>query len=163
MRQPDAKRKLPLVEVFMALFVGIGCLVIVLLFTNISRPRQIPLGVVTAALTVIPAPTQTPAPNTPLPATPTSNVDAPQGPGTGVLAVGSYVQINGTEGEGLRVREGPGLGYEPLFLALESEVFKIIDGPQRADEYTWWRLAAPFDEALNGWSVENFMLPVDEP
>jgi hypothetical protein len=163
MMKPDAKIKLPFVEIFMALFVGFGCLVIVLLFANISRPRQTTSGVVTAALTVIPAPTETPAPRTPLPVTPTLGADAPLGPAAGVLVVGSFVQINGTEGEGLRVREGPGLGYEPLFLALESEVFKIIDGPQRADEYTWWRLAAPFDESLNGWSVENYMLPVDEP
>jgi len=162
MRQNSARR-LPVAELFIAIFVGVGCLVMIVLLMNISRPRQNPLGVVTAALTVIPAPTETLAPPTLSTTTPTSNVDAPSGPGAGILAVGAYVQIFGTEGEGLRVREGPGLGHEPLFLALESEVFMIIDGPQRADEYTWWRLAAPYDETLNGWSVENYLLPVDEP
>lgn len=163
MMQNKPKRKLPLVEIFLALLVGLGCLTIVLLVINISRPSQTPLGVVTAAFVVIPASTETLAPPTPVPVTPTSSVDAPLGPGAGVLSVGSYVQISGTEGEGLRVREGAGLAFEPLFLGLESEVFKIIAGPSEADGYTWWHLAAPFDETLNGWSVENYLVPVNEP
>ncbi len=153
--------KLPFLELFLAIIFGSGALILVLLIINSTRPRQTPVGMVTAALTVILAPTETPVPPTAIAVTPTS--DAPAGPGAGILAVGGFVQVSGTQGDGLRVREGPGLGYEPLFLGLESEVFKIIDGPQKTDGYTWWHLAAPFDETLNGWSVDNYLIPVDEP
>lgn len=157
----NTRIRFPLLELFLALIVGSGALIFILLLVNFSRPRQTPLGLVTAALTVIIAPSETPVPPTPIPMTPTR--DVPAGPGAGHLTVGGYVQVSGTQGDGLRVREGPGLGYEPLFLGLESEVFKIIDGPTSADGYTWWHLAAPFDETLNGWSVDNYLIPVEEP
>jgi hypothetical protein len=73
------------------------------------------IGFVPADVTVIPAPTGTSgAPPTPTIdpfATPTS----PAG-----VAIGNYVQISGTEGQGLRIRAEPGLGGEFQFLAYDS-------------------------------------------
>ncbi len=112
-------------------------------------------------LDVIYAPTETPIPPTPLPVTPTIALDVPP-PASGI-SEGGYVQISGTGGDGLRVREGPGLDREPLFVGLESEIFQIIDGPHEADGYTWWHLSAPYDETIHGWAVSNYLAFVEAP
>jgi len=129
----------------------------------ITRParRTEPLALV--ALTIIPAPTETPMIPTPLPATPATASDLPSAPGAGVLYVGAYVQISGTGGEGLRIRQGPGLSYEQRYLGMEAEVFKIVGGPQEADGYTWWQLVAPYDDTISGWAVSNYLDAVDAP
>ena len=65
-------------------------------------------------LTVIPAPTATPL--TP----PTATLDPAflptATPAPGEIAIGVYVQIAGTDGEGFRIRDVPGLVSTPLFL-----------------------------------------------
>ena len=132
-----------------------------LLLLNLTRLPRTPVGLVTAMLTVIPAPTETPVPPTPAPVTPSAIPDVPPAPGD--IVIGAYVQVSGTGGDGLRVREGPGLGYEPEFVGLESEVFQAIAGPQEVDGYIWWHLAAPYDESINGWAVSNYLEVVEEP
>jgi len=115
----------------------------------------------TPVLTKIAAPTMTPesvAPTaTPTP-TPTSIFFLPEG----VIGVGAYVQVTGTNGAGLRMRSDPGLGGEVNFTALDSEVFLVIDGPVEADGYTWWHLEAPYDQTRNGWSAGDFLIPIKE-
>jgi hypothetical protein len=116
------------------------------------------IGFVPADVTVIPAPTGTSgAPPTPTIdpfATPTS----PAG-----VAIGNYVQISGTEGQGLRIRAEPGLGGEFQFLAYDSEVFVVQDGPREVDGYVWWYLVAPYNETRVGWAAADFLSYVPEP
>jgi len=76
---------------------------------------------------------------------------------TGGIAVGQFVQVQGTQGLGLRVREGPGLQRRVLFLARETEVFRVVDGPVEADGHVWWYLAAPYAESRRGWAVQDFL------
>jgi hypothetical protein len=75
---------------------------------------------------------------------------------------GTLVEINGTGGDGLRLREKPGLNENVRFVALESEVFLIKDGPQEAGDYTWWLLEAPYDSKIQGWGVANYLTPVTQ-
>lgn len=123
-----------------------------------SARQNSDVGFAPADVTVIPAPTGTSgAPPTPTIdpfATPTS----PAG-----IAIGNYVQINGTEGQGLRIRAEPGLGGEFQFLAYDSEVFVIQDGPREVDGYVWWYLVAPYDETRVGWAAADFLTYVPEP
>jgi hypothetical protein len=123
-----------------------------------SATRSSGVGFVPADLTVIPAPTGTSgAPPTPTIdpfATPTS----PAG-----IAIGNYVQITGTEGQGLRIRAEPGLDGEFQFLAYDAEVFVIQDGPQEVDGYTWWYLVAPYDETRVGWAAADFLTYIPAP
>jgi len=116
------------------------------------------VGPVPADVTVIPAPTSTSgAPPTPTIdpfATPTS----PAG-----IAIGNYVQISGTEGQGLRIRKDPGLCGEFEFLAYDSEVFTVQDGPRDVDGYTWWYLVAPYDDTRTGWAAADFLSYVPAP
>ncbi|MFZ5821386.1 MAG: hypothetical protein ACOYYJ_15935 [Chloroflexota bacterium] len=119
------------------------------------------LGFVPADLTVIPAPTST------LNVTPTTTLD-PLLAGTptllpDVIGIGGYVQITGTDGDGLRLRASPGLTGEPVFLGYDEEVFEVRDGPQDADGYTWWYLAAPYDETRAGWAAADFLSPIPSP
>src|SRR5512147_3347812 len=75
------------------------------------------------ALTIIVAPTPTPIPTrlvetlTPTPP-----------PSIGGISIGSYVQISGTEGQGLRLRSGAGIDNPPRFLGMDAEVFQVKDG-----------------------------------
>lgn len=143
---------------------GFACLltVITLAWLGFSAPpRNADPGFVPAHLTLIPAPTSTP------PAAPTATPD-PLLSGTPTLpadaiAVGSFVQITGTGGDGLRLRAAPGLTGEPLFLGEEAEVFQVRDGPQEANGYVWWYLVAPYDESRAGWAAANFLAVVPPP
>ena len=116
------------------------------------------IGFAPADLTVIVAPTVTPN------VTPTATVDpfAPS-PTPTSLAIGSYAQITGTEGEGLRIRSQPGLTGEPVFLGLDSEVFLVQDGPREADGYVWWYIVAPYDETRKGWAAADYLTFIPPP
>ena len=128
-------------------------------------PHQKPASV---ALTVIPAPTSTPRyvalTLTPLPPAPAASlfVVTPT-PLPGAFALGVYVQISGTEGQGLHLRAQPGLDSSPLDLGYDSEVFQITGGPQQADGYTWWYLTAPYDQSRSGWAVQDYLSVIPSP
>lgn len=119
-------------------------------------------GDVIALLTVIPAPSGTPLP----PPTPTVDLNAPTATPTlapGQIAVGSYVQIKGTDGLGLRIRSAPGLNGNPLFIAFDAEVFLVNGGPRQSDGYTWYSLVAPYDETRTGWAASDFFTIIPPP
>jgi hypothetical protein len=119
-------------------------------------------GEASALLTVIPAPTSTPPGMNNLFFTPTPTINPLIASGqTGGIAPGVYVQITGTEGEGLRIRTAPGTANDVKFLALDAEVFKVFEGPQDADGYLWWYLEAPYDQTRNGWAAANFLRVVE--
>ena len=143
---------------------GLACLltVITLVWVGFSAsPPRADLGFAPADLTVIPASTSTPI------FTPTATPD-PLSIGTptipaGVIAVGGYVQITGTDGDGLRLRSAPGITSEQLFLGEDAEVFQVRDGPKEANGYIWWYLVAPYDESRAGWAAANFLSVVPSP
>ncbi len=111
-----------------------------------------------ALVTVIPGPTSTLAPTralfTPTPTRPPSI--------EGIYVTG-YVQITGTEGAGLRLRSGPGTSNPPRLLGMEDEVFQVKDGPQIADDFTWWYIEAPYDPERSGWAASKFLKVVNPP
>ncbi|CAG0999988.1 hypothetical protein ANAEL_02884 [Anaerolineales bacterium] len=135
--------------------------IITLVVIGFTSPRLSPeVGFAPADLTLIPAPTHTPN------VTPTPTLDpnlVTPTPDPNTVSVGGYVQISGTEGEGLRIRSAPGLTGETVFFGSESEVFNVRDGPQTADGYTWWYLVAPYDETRAGWAAADFLAVVPSP
>jgi hypothetical protein len=148
-------------------WVIIGALVIACLLTTVSlaafglgRSKQPPQMQSTAILNVIPAPTFTPAPETTAISTPgEGTAAAPSGP----IAKGSYVKVSETAGNGLRLRDQPGLKGKVLLLGSEAEVFKVEDGPVDVDGYTWWYLVGPFDPTRKGWGVADYLFVVESP
>jgi len=137
-----------------------GILIIITVFSiGWTTPPQSPdVGFAPADLTVIPAPTITPN----VTATATPDPCAPSPTPTGI-AVGTYAQITGTNGEGLRIRSEPGLTGESVFLGFDTEVFLVQDGPREADGYVWWYLVAPYDEARAGWAASDFLTYIPAP
>ncbi|NWG05058.1 MAG: hypothetical protein HXY35_00070 [Chloroflexi bacterium] len=121
-------------------------------------PRSSEVGFAPADVTMIPAPTLTSS----APPTPTIDPFAPTPIPTGI-AIGNYVQISGTEGQGLRIRSTPGLDGEFVFLGYDSEVFVVQDGPQTVDGYTWWYLVAPYDDTRVGWAASDFLTYIPAP
>ncbi|MAT44430.1 MAG: hypothetical protein CL609_19015 [Anaerolineaceae bacterium] len=116
----------------------------------------------TAIVTVIEAPIATSIPRETWVPSPTPELTT-EPITTGGLKMGEYAQIYGTDGDGLRIRTGPGQSYNVNFIGLDSEVFLIIGGPEEADGYVWWHLEAPYDEGRNGWAAENYLRIVTTP
>ena len=151
--------------VFLAAVV-FACLLVVSTAITISILRQNAPGqpVGTAMLQVIEAPTSTSVAPTSFPtATLTPLPGTPLPPAPGVISVGAYVQIQGTGLDGLRLRSQPGLQGTVRFVAIEAEVFRVAEGPNDADGYTWWFLVAPYDESVQGWGVSNYLSIVQNP
>jgi len=136
-------------------------LLITLIRIGWTSPRFSPsVGFAPADLTMIPAPTHTPN------VLPTSTLDPALAAATqsaDTIGRDGYVQIHGTEGDGLRIRSSPGLNSETVFRGEEAEVFVVRDGPQTADGYTWWYLVAPYDETRAGWAVADYLAVVPAP
>ncbi|MBN2045818.1 MAG: hypothetical protein JW757_12410 [Anaerolineales bacterium] len=138
---------------------GMGCLFLAGIFIvlGLASPAE-PAPAAPAALTVIPGPTATRYVPTPPPTrVPTATSNLPSAPLPGIIGIGSSVQISGTDGSGLNIRGQAGLGSSVRFVALDSEVFKIGDGPVEADGITWWFLVTPLDEERNGWAAANYL------
>lgn len=164
MRLSDFLRALITPRVMLgAIFLAVLLFGMTLLTLWIARPSPAAPAPPTAVLQIIPLPSSTPVVPTPTPAEVTPTLEVPPSPPPGVIGVGAYVQISGTGGDGLRMRRNPSLEGDILFLGLEAEVFQVVDGPQNADGYIWWFLAAPYDESVRGWAVANFLSVVRNP
>ncbi|MGQ9833457.1 MAG: hypothetical protein ACUVRJ_06635 [Candidatus Villigracilaceae bacterium] len=141
--------------------VAVVLMILSLLGTGLTGSKQTAApDLAMAEITIIPAPTATPMvqalpPEISLAGTPTVPANE--------IVLGSYVQITGTDGDGLRLRSAAGLNAEPLFLGYDEEVFVVRDGPQQADNYIWWYLVAPYDETRAGWAAANFLTLISAP
>jgi hypothetical protein len=141
---------------------GVFAVLVGMLWT--ARAKGIPQVPATAILSVIEASTQTPlAPiATPTPAvSPTTSQQEP--PPSGDIAVGDYVQVSGTGGDGLRLHKSAGVSSGVQYIALEAEVFLVKDGPIEADGYAWWYLQDPYTENAVGWGAANYLAVVQSP
>ncbi len=110
---------------------------------------------------IIWTPTAAAVPPTEIPATPQASTPMPSAPTD--VEIGGYVQITGTEGSGLSLRDGPGTEYQRMDVGLEGEVFLVVDGPAAASDTTWWKLRDPDNEDRSWWAAANFLLPVAGP
>jgi len=157
---PPIKFLLNPITVTTALILLLGLTMVSLAILILGRDPAPAVGV-TPVITKIAAPTLTTKPLDPTlqpSPTATSLFFLPEG----VIGVGAYVQVTGTEGAGLRMRSEPNLNSDVNFTALDAEVFLVIGGPVEADGYTWWQMEAPYDQTRTGWSVGDYLLPIEE-
>jgi hypothetical protein len=142
------------IALFLLLFMA------VLLFLGKHRPAP---SLEPAILDIIPARTNTPLPISDSAGSPIGSETAPAAQHGIGFATGAYVQVIGTGGDGLRLRDQPGLIGNVLLVANDAEVFRIEDGPVEMDNYTWWSLVGPFDEKRRGWGVDNYLELIQNP
>jgi hypothetical protein len=129
-----------------------------------AKADTIPMAPATALLNIIEAPTETlPAPASTM--TPTMNPSASQGVPlpSGEIDIGDYVQVSGTGGDGLRLHETAGVSGKVQYIAIDTEVFLVKEGPIDADGYIWWLLQDPYTENAVGWGVANYLSVVQNP
>jgi hypothetical protein len=155
------KRLSPLsLSLLLGAVLGIILAIIVLLGGGIIGEVSAGEAVVTPQLIVMINPSATPIPPTALPATfmpqSTALPTLEAGAGTG-FGLGDLVEVTGTGGDGLRLRQSPGLDSKIISLGVDSEVFKVEDGPQTVDGYQWWYLINPYDSTRQGWAVGRFL------
>lgn len=74
------------------------------------------------------------------------------------IAVDVTVEVADTDGDGLNMRNGPGLNFESVELLPEGTQLDVIDGPEEVDGYTWWHVRKTSDET-EGWVVAQFIRP----
>ncbi len=163
MRKTTIERpRLTPVTCLSALAVIVILAILLVFLIQVSFPEGAKSPALTQPFTVIPAPSVTiPVIMPTIP--PSVNVTIVPTPlPSGQMGVGAYVQISGTGGDGLRLRGGPGTTFPPLFLGMESEVFKVTDGPKDADGFTWWYLVAPYDENRKGWAAQNYLSVISD-
>lgn len=145
--------------------VSIACVLlvvtlVVLATVRLTSPSR---ALSTAILEIQPAVFPTPTSEGDAHQTPNALEATPESTPDGELAVGAYVQVTGTGGDGLRLRDQPGLSGKVLLVGSESEVFEVDDGPVDLDGYVWWRLKGPFDPSRQGWAVASFLAVVQKP
>jgi len=140
-----------------AIFFGL----LFLLWIYWTQPIAAPTALTSLeVMTIIPAPSAT-VPTTPTVAPVEATAAVPLSPDA--IVIGGYVQITGTDGEGLRLRSEPGLQGKLLFLGYDSEVYVVKDGPQELDGFTWWYLEAPYDATRTGWAAANYLSVIPPP
>jgi hypothetical protein len=74
-----------------------------------------------------------------------------------IFARGLKVIVQGTGGEGLRIHQTAGQDSPTIYLANESDLFVIIDGPVITGGYVWWRIKSSRAENILGWVVQDFL------
>jgi hypothetical protein len=79
------------------------------------------------------------------------------------IAVGGYVQVAGTGGYGLSLREGPGANYARIDVAADGDIFVVVEGPQTTAGSPWWRIRDPDDDDRVFWAIGNYLEPVEQP
>jgi len=145
-----------------ALLVTLLLLALTYFWIEWSAPPPPDVSGFMAVVTDIPVPSVTPEPFS----TPTLDPYLPTSTPTlapGEFGVGSFVQISGTQGEGLRIRSEPGLNGNQLFLGFDTEAYTVLDGPRSVDGYTWYQLAAANDQRRIGWAASNFLTAIINP
>ena len=111
-------------------------------------------------ITVISAPIMTPQLEYLILSSPTQVIITSATDNNGIK-VESVVQIYNTDGEGLRLRDGPGTTLGVKFIALDSELYNVSAGPEEADGYVWWYLVSPYDENRSGWAASKYLMLID--
>jgi uncharacterized protein YgiM (DUF1202 family) len=118
-------------------------------FAPSPQPTPQIIPTVTPALPTVvtlPTATNTPTPEpTPTPSMPTE------------IEVGGYVKVVGAEADALSYRSGPGLNYARLTIVKDGTTLKVLEGPEEADGYTWWRLED--EDGFIGWAADDWLEP----
>ena len=164
--RPQARRRRVTLPpwALLAIFVGIvillciGLVLIIKAISNGDEDLPTPSPTFTSEL----APSATMSLLTPTSAiTPTSTVVLTVGtpPATTPpteIRPGVLVMVTGTQGAGLRLREQATTSAAVVTTVKEGTVLTVLDGPEQADDYQWWKVRTPSGE--EGWGADNWLV-----
>jgi hypothetical protein len=74
------------------------------------------------------------------------------------LGIGATVIVIGVGETQLNVRDNAGvIGTNIIFRANDGDTFTIIAGPELVDNLTWWRIQNPSDSTQSGWAAGQYL------
>ncbi len=113
--------------------------------TLTPAPQPTPTGFGDPTSTVPPAPTVTPVPPPP----------------SDVIGIGGWVQATSN----VIIRSDPTTAGARLGVLQNGNNAHVIDGPQEANGYTWWKVDTydPANPSASGWCAGEFMKPIPPP
>jgi hypothetical protein len=135
------------------IFAAAVCIVAALMVLFMGKNQNPQYAYITPVVKVITAPTLTKVSSTPT-IQPTAELLLP---GSMSLQPGTIVEITGTEGAGLRVRDDAGTGATALFLAMDGEQYVIKEGPKHVDDLFWYRIVSSDDDTKKGWAAADYL------
>ena len=161
---PQAKRRLTLPPwALVAAAVAIAILVCVALVLIVKALRAGRETTPTAVVPGIVAATASPTFEVLPPAdvvTPTATAVLPVSgtvspPSFAEIAPGAQVVVQGTRGVALNLRASPSTGARVLGSAKEGTTLLVLEGPQEASGYTWWKVRTP--AGAEGWAAGEYL------
>ena len=169
--EPDRKRKPHTTRrrlvlppwALLAILVGVVivlCVALVLLVRALKDGREEEPSVPAATSTAEPLPTDTPTlltviVQTPLLSTEPSTVLTEEPPTSTEIAPGASVVVKGTGGAGLNVREEPSKQARIVVSAKEGTKLTVLEGPEEAGGYVWWKLQT--QDGKEGWGASEWL------
>ncbi len=69
------------------------------------------------------------------------------------LGAGTQARVHVLSGDTLSVRAGPGLDFAVQERLEDGALVDVLEGPERADGYVWWRVRTP--SGVEGWAVQT--------
>jgi len=171
---PQARRRKPTLPPWALLAIVIGivillCVGLVLIIRALTGGSDDTTPTPVPSTTVMVLPSSTVSLLTPTSyVTPTGTVVLPVGTvvlpvGTPVvtpqpagIAPGALVIVQGTGGAGLNLRQQPTTYAKVVGSAREGTVLTVLEGPQDADGYTWWKVRTP--SGTEGWGVSKYLV-----
>ena len=119
--------------------------------------RPLPAPTITPAQVATRAPQMTAIATRTLLPTPSASPTVTETP-VPVIMPGGRAVVAGTGAEQLRLRVGPGLAQEMVGTLADGTRLSVLDGPDSADGYTWWKVQT--EDGQQGWAAGDWLVPV---
>ena len=164
--RPQARRRVTLPPwALLAILVGVIillCVGLVMIVQAIRRGGEEETPVPTFTSTAMLAATDTAVPaGSTATITPTATMDLPistpeSTPSGEIIEPGVTVVVEGTQGAGLRLRASATTEGRLVTAVREGTALTVVDGPEEADGYVWWKVRAP--DGKEGWGAANWLV-----
>jgi uncharacterized protein YgiM (DUF1202 family) len=164
-RKPHAtRRRLALPPwALLAILVGVVivlCVALVLFVRALRNDGEEAPAVPAATASPEPLPTDTPSLLTAILLPPTAteppDVGVEEPPTSTGIAAGATVIVKGTKGAGLNIREEPARQARIVTSAKEGAELTVLEGPEEAGGYVWWKLQT--SDGKEGWGASEWLV-----